>query len=235
MKKRTLLLIPVLVLILSGMACQFLAPQTIEPTAIQKPTKAPLNTPTALPAIAVKPSSENPDEPVFVSGSIPYSSPFFVNSIAEPFVMLEDQAGFVNRDKEFEFRLESQVIGPVKNLEEGALNYYLSLPTVPQGTFVDVDQDGQDDTGVQVFAIAYWSNTWGDPFLEKRDGTGWSSAYASTTTDPENDYEISGGTLIVWSPDAQQEFPSGFGTDGMLFTADDPTSRNPSRLQYRRS
>ena len=59
---------------------------------------------------------------------------------------------------------------------------------------MDVDQDDAEDTGVQVFAIAYWSNTWGDPFLETRDGTGWSNAYASTTTDAENDYEINGGT-----------------------------------------
>jgi hypothetical protein len=36
----------------------------------------------------------------------------------------------------------------------------LNLPAVPQGTLVDVDNDGEKDTGVQVFAIAYWSNTW---------------------------------------------------------------------------
>ena len=47
--------------------------------------------------------------------------------------MLEDQAGFVQRDKDFEFRLESQVIGPVENLEEGALSYYLSLARCTAG------------------------------------------------------------------------------------------------------
>jgi hypothetical protein len=35
---------------------------------------------------------ENPDEPVFVQGNIKYTSPFFVNSLTEPFVMLEDEA-----------------------------------------------------------------------------------------------------------------------------------------------
>jgi C-terminal processing protease CtpA/Prc len=138
--------------------------------------------------------------------------------------MLEDQAGFVNRDQDFEFRLESQIIGPVEILEENKLQYYLSLPSVPQGAFVDVDQNEKEDQGVQVFAIAYWSNIWGDPFLETRDGTGWSNAYASTITDPENEYELTGGTLIVWAPDEKQGFPTGFGADGRLFTSDDPTA-----------
>jgi len=59
--------------------------------------------------------------------------------------------------------------------------YTLSLPTRPSGTLNDVDHDGQKDTGVMVFAVAYWTNTWGDPYLERRDqgGGGWSTAYAS--------------------------------------------------------
>lgn len=228
MKIHTKLFLLFIFLCLTAMGCQLLAPPAIETPTMPLPTNTPTSTPTPLPAIAVKPSSENPDEPVFISGSIPYSSPFFANSSSEPFVMLEDQAGFVQRDRDFEFRLESQVIGPVEDLEEGRLSYYLSLPAVPQGTFVDVDQDDDEDTGVQVFAIAYWSNTWGDPFLETRDGTGWSNAYASTITDPANDNEITGGTLIVWAPDDQQAFPSGFGLDGLLFTADDPTQPIPA-------
>ncbi|NIR43756.1 MAG: PDZ domain-containing protein, partial [Gemmatimonadetes bacterium] len=67
---------------------------------------------------------------------------------------------------------------------------------------------------------------WGDPFLEERDlgGGGWSTAYASTRTSEEADTEgeIIGGKLIVYAPDDQQAFPSGFGSDGLLFTEDDP-------------
>jgi C-terminal processing protease CtpA/Prc len=161
---------------------------------------------------------------VLITGTIPFTSRFFASSLAEPFVLLEDEAGFVHRDKEFNFPLVGQQIGPVEQIDDNTLKYDLSLPAVPQGTSVDVDNNGQANPGVQVFAVAYWSNTWGDPFLETRDGRGWSSAYASTVTDPENDYEITGGTLVIWSPDDQQQFPTGFGDDGLLFTEDDPVA-----------
>ncbi len=164
----------------------------------------------------------SPDEPVQITGDIPYTSPFFLNSIAEPFVMLEDEAGFVRRDLEFQFPLAGQIIGPVTVSEDKTLSYSLALPSVPQGTFVDLSNNGIQDLGVQVFAVAYWSNTWGDPFLEARDGKGWSTAYTSAITDPERDNEIIGGTILVWAPDENQVFPSDFGPDEKLFTEDDP-------------
>ena len=34
--------------------------------------------------------------------------------------------------------------------------------------------------------------------------------------------EIVGGIFLVYAPDDQQGFPSGFGEDGLLFTEDDP-------------
>jgi len=163
------------------------------------------------------------DEPVIISGLIPYTSPFFVNGMDDDFVLLEDQAGFVRRDREFQFPLVGQALGPVEAVDDETLSYSLLLPAIPQGTLVDVDNDGDDDPGVQVFAVAYWSNTWDDPFLERRDGTGWSNAYSSTVTDPNRHDEIEGGVLIVWAPDDGQGFPTGFGADGKLFTADDPT------------
>ena len=192
------------------------------------PTPNPTATQTPLPLVPVEAGAANPDEPVFIQGNIPYSSPFFLNTISEPFILLEDEAGFVRRDREFTFSLESQAIGPVIINADKTLSYDLALPTIPQGTMVDVDQNGENNPGIQVFAIAYWSNTWGGPFLEKRDGTGWSTAYASTLTDPNNNGEINGGVLVVWAPDDQQGFPSGFGSDGLLFTADDPIQTVPA-------
>ena len=91
------------------------------------------------------------------------------------------------------------------------------LPSKPNGTLRDVNHDGVDQAGVMIFAVAYWTNTWGDPFLERRDqgGGGWSGAYASTkiTDDPEFYLEVTGGKYLVYAPDSQEQFPSGFGDD----------------------
>ncbi len=45
-----------------------------------------------------------------------------------------------------------------------------------------------------------------------------------------NEDEIIGGTLIVWSPDENQKFPTDFGIDGKLFTQDDPVGSSLARL-----
>ena len=86
--------------------------------------------------------------------------------------MLEDLAGFSQRDRDFELPILGQAIGPVEVQEDRTITYNLALPSIPQGTQLDLDNNGQDDIGVQVFAVAYWSNTWGGPFLEARDGGG---------------------------------------------------------------
>jgi C-terminal processing protease CtpA/Prc len=213
-----------LLLLAASLACQAVNGLTSTATALPSPTSAP----TSLPSIPINPGTENPTEPVFISGEIPFTSPFFLDSVSEAFVMLEDQYGFIQRDWEFEFPLESQVIGPIELIDDDTLTYQLSLPAIPQGNLVDVDNDSDQDAGVLIFAVAYWSNTWGGPFLEARDGIGWSTAYASTTTDADRDHEINGGILIVWAPDDQQGFPSGYGEDQLLFTADDPATPIPA-------
>ncbi len=172
------------------------------------------------------------NEPVLVTGTIPFTSPFFLAGNSEPFVLLEDEAGFVSRNREFVFPLEGQAIGPVSLVQDGLLEFSLPLPSLPQGTPIDVDQDNTEDRGVMIFVVAYWSNTWGDPFLEERDGTGWSNAYASTTTDPNRDDEINGGTMVIWAPDDQQAFPTGFGEDEELFTPDDPVAPVPAGYSF---
>ncbi len=208
---------------------------TAEPTAVPEPTDTPkaepIEEPTAEPA-AQMPDNMAPiinDEGgvVSITGVVTYTNPFFTLGIAAPLVITEDQAGFVERDEDYIFPVESQTLGQItSDFSESPFSYSLTLPIEPKGAYKDVDNDGEADQGVQVFAIAYWNNTFGDPFLEERDlgGGGWSTAYASTRTSDEaaTEREIVGGKMLVYAPDDQQGFPGGFGEDGLLFTEDDP-------------
>ena len=165
--------------------------------------------------------------PVSISGQVTYTNPRFTLGVAEPVIILEDQAGFVDRNERFLMPPESQTLGQItSDFFTSPFSYTLALPIEPQGSLRDVDHDDEEDLGVQVFAVAYWTNTFGDPFLEERDlfGGGWSTAYASTrvSEDAETEREIIGGKFLVYAPDDEQGFPSGFGEDGLLFTEDDP-------------
>lgn len=169
---------------------------------------------------------------VSITGSVMYTNPFFTSAVASPLVILEDQTGFVDRNEYYIFPPESQVLGQItSDFYTSPFTYSLALPIEPQGTFRDVDNNDAENAGVMVYAIAYWNNVWGDPFLEERDlyGGGWSTAYASTriSEDPETRMEITGGKLIIYVAEAGQGFPSGFGDDGLLFTDDDPIVEVP--------
>lgn len=165
--------------------------------------------------------------PVSITGEVPYTNAFFTLGVAEPVVILEDQAGFVDRNENFLMPVESQTLGQItSDFFTSPFSYSIALPIEPQGSLRDVDNDDIEEPGVQVFAPAYWTNTFGDPYLEERDlfGGGWSTAYASTRTssDAETRREVVGGKLLIYAPEVGQGFPSGFGEDGLLFTEDDP-------------
>ena len=164
--------------------------------------------------------------PKTVTGELTYTNLFFTEGVAQPVIILEDQGGFVRRERKFLIPIESQVIGEItSDFYTSPVSYSLSLPAEPNGTLHDVDHDGKEETGVMIFAVAYWTNTWGDPYLERRDqgGGGWSSAYASTKVSSDRDsyFEVYGGKYLVYAPDAGQQFPSDFGSDKKLFTEDD--------------
>lgn len=201
-------------LILAVLACSFANTNSIAtatPGATQVVTQAPGQS----------------DGPKIVTGFVAYTNSFFTAGVAEPEVILEDEGGFVTRNRKFVIPVESQVIGQLtSDFYTSPFSYSLALPAEPNGTLHDVNHDDKKDTGVMVFAVAYWTNTWGDPYLEKRDqgGGGWSSAYASTKVSSDRDsyLEVYGGKYLVYAPDDKQQFPSGFGADKKLFTNDDP-------------
>ena len=192
-----------------------------EPTAVPEPTEE-ANLPGERATII-----NDEGGPIAITGVVSYTAPFFTLGVSQPVVIFEDQAGFVDRDEDYIFPVASQALGQITtDFFTSPFSYSLSLPIEPLGGYRDVDFDGEEDQGIQVFAVAYWTNTYGDAFLEERDlgGGGWSTAYASTRISVEEEFEreIVGGTFVVFAPDDQQGFPSGFGEDQLLFTEDDP-------------
>ena len=167
-------------------------------------------------------------EPVQIIGTANITFFLFEDYLVEPFVMLEDEAGFVRRDFEFIIPPANQILGPLTRTGENTWEYVLHLPALPPGTLVDIDNDDFIDTGVKVFAVAVQANLKGDPFLGGDEFRGWSTVWTSARTDSENQDEINGGSLVLWAPDDQQAFPTDFGSDQLLFTPDDPVGPVPA-------
>lgn len=166
-----------------------------------------------------------------VTGSFTLTNTFVIDTYCvEHVATLTDLSAFVKRDPEMEIAVESQVLGPMAiDLEAPGGSYSLSLPVSPRGGLNDLDNNGASDTGVQVFATEYNCNLYGDVFFQGDDVyRGWPAYLGSVKTDPENEDEIVGGKILVWAPNGDQQFPTAFGADGLLFTADDPAGPLPA-------
>ncbi len=170
------------------------------------------------------------NEPYLITGTMDYTNAFISMIFEEHAVALVDMYAFVIRDEEWEIPVASQTLGFMSMDEESMhAEYTLQLPAKPTGMYADVDNNGQADTGVQIFAVAYWPNVYSGPYSEGDDRSrGWVTGFASVTGDPERDDEVNGGILVVWAPDSDQSFPTGYGEDDMLFSADDPVAAIPA-------
>ncbi len=170
------------------------------------------------------------EQPYEIVGTFQYTNDIITVYYVEQAVALVDMYGFVQRDQEWEIPLASQTLGFLSlDPESKTGQYTLQLPARPNGQMVDVDNNGKQDRGVQIFAVAYWPNLSGGPYSEGDDRSfGWPTYLASVVTDSENQDEVVGGNLVVWAPDGNQKFPAGFGADKKLFTADDPVAPLPA-------
>jgi C-terminal processing protease CtpA/Prc len=168
--------------------------------------------------------------PALITGEFDYTNEFVLETYyVENAVALLDLTGFITRNEEWELPVESQVLGYMDvDAENNRGTFRLQLPIRPEGVVNDVDNDKKMDTGVQVFTVGYSPNLSGGPFSQGDDRSlGWPSYLASIITNPEKEDEITGGKLLVWAADDQQEFPTGFGPDQLLFSQDDPVSLIP--------
>jgi C-terminal processing protease CtpA/Prc len=188
------------------------------------------STETATTSTSGTPPVTGGEQPYEITGEFNYSNSIITDYYVEHAVALIDMFGFVKRDEEWEIPVASQTLGYLNiDMDNMQGTYTLQLPALPSGLFVDVDNNGEENAGVQVFAVSYWPNLTGGPYSEGDDRSrGWPSYLASVKTDTENNDEVVGGSLVVWAPDANQQFPTGFGADGKLFTADDPTGPIPA-------
>lgn len=226
-KRFSRVLLSILMLALASLSCQTL--QTLEtPGSPKEATQAAGDNPTDVPTVSAPTISS--DQPYLITGSFTYTNEIITEYYVEDAVALVDMYGFVKRDKEWIIPVSSQTLGFLKiDQEKKTGTYSLQLPGVPLGQFADVDNNGATDTGVQIFSVAYWPNLTGGPFSEGDDKSrGWPTYLASVHTDSEKEDEVTGGSLVIWSPDDKQQFPTGFGADGKLFTADDPVGPVPA-------
>lgn len=202
-------------------------PPTAAPTAAAiDPTAPPAAQPTAAPA--PEPATGEVG-PVAISGEMRFTADYLLDSFTDHAVALLDMHGFVIRDQEWEIPVDGQVLGPITfDRSAGVGSYQLRLPARPAGTPSDVDNDGADNAALQIFTITWQPNLIGGVFNTGDDRTlGWAESYTSTSFDPNTEGEVDGGKLVVWAPDAAQQFPTAFGADGLLFTADDPVGPMP--------
>ncbi len=233
MKKVYRSLTALLLFVFVGLSCKEFQPDNLPGLQSTSQPATPENS-TATPGpTRMAPVSSN--QPYKVTGNFKSSGEIggeFSDNIlySERMVILFDLHGFITRNKEWELPVESQVIGHVDyNPKDASGTYTLFLPEIPQGTFNDVDNNGRQDMGVQVFAVDYEPNLAGDPFLTGNDRLrGWPGNQASVQTTADEKGEVTGGRLIVYAPDDKQGFPSDFGLDGKLFTSDDPAAILPA-------
>jgi C-terminal processing protease CtpA/Prc len=233
------ILAAVIVLSIVQMSCSsynnLVSSQSSTPGSSSALTQVPQNPTIAPTSVVVQVPLVTTNEPFKITGSFKWTQEdggTLTDNIlfSERQVVLTDLHGFVIRNKKWELPVDSQVLGYVQyDPSSGSGTYELSLPEAPQGTFNNVGNKNPQATGVQVFAIAYAPNLYGSPFEAGDDRSyGWPTDTSSIKTDSNRDDELTGGKIVVWAPDGNQQFPTGFGSDGKLFTADDPVAPIPA-------
>jgi len=161
--------------------------------------------------------------PLRLVGETDYTFPNFDIFFYEPFIVMSDAVALVERDPYYETNEEAQVFGKIlDDAFNPPFNYELSLPIEPRAELRNIANINPDDPGVMIFAVGIAQNMIDDPFQQERDFI--TGLLSSVILSPEREdiLEVIGGQLLIWSPDDQQGFPSGYGEDGRLFTDDDP-------------
>lgn len=120
---------------------------------------------------------------------------------------------------------DGQVIGRMtSDFSTSPFSYSINLAAAPTGLSLDVDQDGEEESGVQMYFVILGQNILNTPFLEQVSQDG---ILKSIVIDQETQ-KIQEGALILYAPDEQQGFPCNAGEDGVFFTEDDAIATLPA-------
>ena len=175
--------------------------------------------PTAQAELPPAPIINDEGGPKRLVGGLDYTDFSIPVTMQDPAPALLDMATIIQGDKTQFAPVESQILGTMTApVSPPPLRYAFDLPIEPTATLLDVDNDGETDTGVQIFWLIVSANINGGSHLEQLDQASDTTSYL---TDPVTG-NLTQGNLLVYAPDDQQGFPNGFGDDGILFTADDP-------------
>jgi carboxyl-terminal processing protease len=146
-----------------------------------------------------------------VTGTLTYTNPLFARGLSEPVVILEDIYSWFVDDPNLRLDKTSQILARV-TAQTNRYQYVLNLPSVPQARPVFIANNPQ---ALQVFAVSFWSNLFGDNYLEYRDqrAGGWSRNYSSLRFDEQG--HLLGGRLLVYAPVEGLYFPQGLSEDAL--------------------
>ncbi len=160
-----------------------------------------------------------------LTGTVAVSNPMLLRVLSEPFVNLTDLTAFVKRDLRMPLPSPIQITANLQGDLHSGASFRMDLPIRPEGGTNDLAH-GAAGPGVQVYALDFQNNASGDPFLDPIEMRGWPTALSSLKVAVGTN-EVTGGDVIVWAADGNEQFPTGFGPDGLLFTADDPVGPIP--------
>lgn len=223
-------------------------PEAPEPTVAptEMPTEEPTAEPTAEPADdseseptpeTAEIEAESPDSafppaeiandqggPEVIVGALEYASYAVAEYFQQSIVGLMDATYLIEGNFSEFVPPEDQILGTMTSpITPSPASYRVLLPIRPPGASTDVDNDGQQDSGIQVFAAAIAPNFYGDITFDPPEQD-WFHSYL---TDPL-DGTVREGSFLLYAADEAQGFPAAAGEDGVYFTADDPIVGLPS-------
>lgn len=200
-----------------------LQPTTTEPTTetAAEPTQGQPTVDTGIPPAEIANDEGGPE---IITGEWNYTSSLVATHYQEPVVALVNISPYVQGNWTEWVPMDQQVLGRLTSpMAPAPVTYEVSVPRRAVGDSADLDNDGEEDVGVQIYALWVASNITGDSYLHQLDQT----AYRSYLLDP-NTGAFRQGAFLVYAPDDAQGFPSSAGDDGIFFTADDPVVALPA-------